>query len=62
MNKSLRIITSVGVLIPLVVIWNLPEASSKEKLLFTVIQLSIGFASIIILEFIFRYKKKKESK
>ncbi|AWC29022.1 MULTISPECIES: hypothetical protein [Bacillus cereus group] len=62
MNKLLRIITIVGVLIPLVVIWNLPEASSKEKILFTVIQLSIGFAFIIILEFIFRYKKKKESK
>ncbi|HDR8327864.1 TPA: hypothetical protein QC181_002811, partial [Bacillus cereus] len=44
MNKLLRILTIVGVLIPLVVIWNLPEASSKEKILFTVIQLSIGFA------------------
>lgn len=33
MNKSLRIITIVGVLIPLVVIWNLPEAPSKEKIL-----------------------------
>ncbi|EOO42058.1 hypothetical protein ACPC0Q_11875 [Bacillus bombysepticus] len=62
MNKLLRILTIVGVLTPLVVIWNLPEASSKEKILFTVIQLSIGFAFIIILEFIFRYKKKKESK
>ncbi|MCU5677616.1 hypothetical protein OCB17_15520 [Bacillus cereus] len=62
MNKLLRILTIVGVLIPLVVIWNLPEASSKEKIFFTVIQLSIGFAFIIILEFIFRYKKKKESK
>ncbi|WP_255294760.1 hypothetical protein [Bacillus sp. AFS029637] len=31
MNKSLRIITIVGVLIPLVVIWNLPEVPSKEK-------------------------------
>ncbi|WP_242143069.1 MULTISPECIES: hypothetical protein [unclassified Bacillus cereus group] len=62
MNKLLRIITIVGVLIPPVVIWDLPEASSKEKILFTVIQLSIGFAFIIILEFIFKYKKKKESK
>ncbi|SFC03250.1 hypothetical protein SAMN04488168_101516 [Bacillus sp. 491mf] len=63
MNKTLRVITIIGVLFPLMLIWSINTASQKEKAIFTVIQLSVGVTSIITLDYIFKYiKKKKESK
>lgn len=50
MGKSLRIIS-------LMVIWNLPTTSQKEKIISTGTKLSVGITSIILLEYIFRYIK-----
>lgn len=61
MNNSLRIITFIGVHIPLIVIWNLSIANIKEKILFSGIQLSIGLGSLIILEIIFNSKRKRRT-
>lgn len=60
MSKTLRIVAITGILVPLLMIWNIDTASLEVKFMFIGIQLVVGFMAVIVLEFIFRRVKNKK--
>ncbi|MED1106731.1 hypothetical protein [Bacillus paramycoides] len=59
MGKIMRII---GILVPPVLLWSAADISLNDKLLFTGLQLTVGFIAVVALEIIFRNQKKKRAK
>ncbi|MGG2066742.1 hypothetical protein [Bacillus sp. S14(2024)] len=62
MSKIVRILVIIGILFPPVLMWSASDIPQNDKLLFTGLQLSIGFISLVTLEIIFRNLKKKRAK
>ncbi|MDD7999697.1 MULTISPECIES: hypothetical protein [Bacillus cereus group] len=62
MGKIMRIIVIIGILIPPALLWSAPDTPLKVKLLFTGLQLTVGFIAVVVLEVIFRNRKKKRAK
>ncbi|HDR7783251.1 MULTISPECIES: hypothetical protein [Bacillus] len=62
MGKVMRIIVIIGILIPPALMWSAPDIPLNVKLLFTGLQLTVGFIAVVVLEVIFRNRKKKRAK
>ncbi|PFE03378.1 hypothetical protein COE15_26445 [Bacillus cereus] len=62
MGKIMRILVIIGILVPPVLLWSVPDIPLNDKLIFTGLQLSVGFISVVALEIIFRNRKKKRAK
>ncbi|WIY62438.1 hypothetical protein [Bacillus arachidis] len=62
MGKIMRIFVIIGILVPPVLLWRAPDIPLNDKLVFTGLQLSVGFISVVALEIIFRNRKKKRAK
>ncbi|MES5926454.1 hypothetical protein QCI77_10495 [Bacillus cereus group sp. MG9] len=62
MGKIMRIIVIIGILVPPVLLWSAPDIPLNDKLLFTGLQLTVGFIAVVALEIIFRNRKKKRAK
>ncbi|AJI29301.1 hypothetical protein [Bacillus cereus] len=62
MGKIMRIIVIIGILIPPALLWSAPDIPLNVKLLFTGLQLTVGFIAVVVLELIFRNRKKKRAK
>ncbi|PFJ07650.1 hypothetical protein COI88_02400 [Bacillus cereus] len=62
MGKIMRTLVIIGILIPPVLLWSAPDIPLNDKLLFTGLQLTVGFSTVIVLEIIFRNRKKKRVK
>ncbi|PEY30031.1 hypothetical protein CN354_26330 [Bacillus cereus] len=62
MGKIMRILVIIGILVPPVLLWRAPDIPLNDKLVFTGLQLSVGFIAVVVLEIIFRNRKKKRAK
>ncbi|EJR04391.1 hypothetical protein ABEY48_17240 [Bacillus mycoides] len=62
MGKIMRALVIIGILIPPVLLWSVPDTPLNDKLLFTGLQLTVGFIAVVVLEVIFRNRKKKRAK
>ncbi|PGV58352.1 hypothetical protein COD94_24155 [Bacillus cereus] len=62
MGKIMRTLVIIGILIPPVLLWSAPDIPLNDKLLFTGLQLTVGFTTVVTLEVIFRNRKKKRAK
>ncbi|MGZ7148779.1 hypothetical protein [Bacillus sp. BC08] len=62
MGKIMRIIVIIGIIIPPALLWSAPDIPLNDKLLFTGLQLTVGFIAVVVLEVIFRNRKKKRAK
>ncbi|MEY8350912.1 hypothetical protein AALF16_22020 [Bacillus cereus] len=62
MGKIMRILVIIGILVPPVLLWSVPDIPLNDKLVFTGLQLSVGFIAVVVLEIIFRNRKKKRAK
>ncbi|QWG63395.1 hypothetical protein [Bacillus mycoides] len=62
MGEIMRTLVIIGILISPVLLWSVPTMPLNDKLLFTVLQLTVGFSTVIVLEIIFRNRKKKRVK
>ncbi|CUB14120.1 hypothetical protein BN2127_JRS1_05127 [Bacillus cereus] len=62
MGKIMRTLVIIGILIPPVLLWSAPDILLNDKLLFIGLQLTIGFIAVVVLEVIFRNRKKKRAK
>lgn len=62
MGKIMRTLVIIGILIPPVLLWSAPDTPLNDKLLFTGLQLTVGFTTVVVLEVIFRNRKKKRAK
>ncbi|MGF2769503.1 hypothetical protein [Bacillus cereus] len=62
MGKIMRAIVIIGILVPPVLLWSAPDIPLKDNLLFTSIQLTVEFITVVALEIIFRNRKKKRAK
>lgn len=62
MGKIMRTLVIIGILIPPVLLWSAPDIPLNDKLLFTGLQLIVGFTTVVVLEVIFRNRKKKRAK
>ncbi|MGG3674099.1 hypothetical protein CN923_19645 [Bacillus cereus] len=62
MGKIMRTLVIIGILIPPVLLWSAPDIPVNDKLLFTGLQLTVGFTTVVVLEVIFRNRKKKRAK
>ena len=62
MGKIMRTLVIIGILIPLILLWSVPDTPLNDKLLFTGLQLTVGFIAVVVLEVIFRNRKKKRTK
>ncbi|OHX31833.1 hypothetical protein [Bacillus mycoides] len=62
MGKIMRTIVIIGILVPPVLLWSAPDIHLNNKLLFTGLQLTVGFIAVVALEVIFRNRKKKQAK
>ncbi|PEA20276.1 hypothetical protein CON40_13940 [Bacillus cereus] len=62
MGKIMRTLVIIGILIPPVLLWSAPDIHLNDKLLFTGLQLTVGFTTVVVLEVIFRNRKKKRAK
>ncbi|MCR6845916.1 hypothetical protein [Bacillus sp. IBL03825] len=62
MGKVMRIVVIIGILIPPALMWSAPDIPLNVKLLFTGLQLTVGFIAVVVLEVIFRNRKKKRAK
>ncbi|MED2039936.1 hypothetical protein P4V58_22760 [Bacillus wiedmannii] len=62
MGKIMRTLVIIGILIPPVLLWRAPDIPLNDKLLFTGLQLTVGFTTVVVLEMIFRNRKKKRAK
>ncbi|WP_263703961.1 hypothetical protein [Bacillus thuringiensis] len=62
MGKIMRTLVIIGILIPPVLLWSAPDISLNDKLLFIGLQLTVGFTTVVVLEVIFRNRKKKRTK
>ena len=59
MGKIMRIIVIIGILIPPALLWSAPDIPLNVKLLFTGLQLTVGFTTVVVLEVIFRNRKEE---
>ncbi|PFL59257.1 hypothetical protein COJ27_24735 [Bacillus cereus] len=62
MGKIMRTIVIIGILVPPVLLWSAPDIPLNDKLLFTGIQLTVGFITVVALEIIFKNRKRKRAK
>ncbi|GLV66162.1 hypothetical protein Bmyc01_48310 [Bacillus mycoides] len=62
MGKIMITLVIIGILIPPVLLWSAPDVPLNDKLLFTGLQLTVGFTTVVALEIIFRNRKKKRIK
>ncbi|AXO92070.1 hypothetical protein C3496_12250 [Bacillus anthracis] len=62
MGKIMRTLVIIGILIPPVLLWSAPDIPLNDKLLFIGLQLAVGFTTVVVLEVIFRNRKKKRAK
>ncbi|EMN7730961.1 MULTISPECIES: hypothetical protein [Bacillus] len=62
MGKIMRTLVIIGILIPPILLWSVPDTPLNDKLLFTGIQLTVGFIAVVALEIIFKNRKKKRAK
>ncbi|MDM5238888.1 hypothetical protein COE30_24575 [Bacillus cereus] len=62
MGKIMRTLVIIGILIPPVLLWSAPDIPLNDRLLFTGLQLTVGFITVVTLEIIFRNRKKKRAK
>ena len=62
MGKIMRIIVIIGILIPPALLWSAPDIPLNVKLLFTGLQLTVGFITVVVLEIMFKNRKKKKAK
>lgn len=62
MGKIMRTLVIIGILIPPVLLWSAPDIPLNDRLLFTGLQLTVGFITVVTLEVIFRNRKKKRAK
>ncbi|MBS9803785.1 hypothetical protein J4052_12565 [Bacillus toyonensis] len=58
----MRTLVIIGILIPPILLWSVPDTPLNDKLLFTGIQLTVGFTTVVALEIIFKNRKKKRAK
>ncbi|CUB43981.1 hypothetical protein [Bacillus cereus] len=58
----MRTLVIIGILIPPVLLWSAPDVPLNDKLLFTGLQLTVGFTTVVALEIIFKNRKKKKVK
>lgn len=59
MGKIMRTFVIVGILIPPVLLWSAPDVPLNDKLLFTGLQITVGFTTVVVLEIMFKNRKKK---
>ncbi|PFK37917.1 hypothetical protein COJ18_03165 [Bacillus cereus] len=59
MGKIMRTLVIIGILIPPVLLWSVPDIPLNDKLLITGLQLTVGFTTVVVLEIIFKNRKKK---
>ncbi|QWG44728.1 hypothetical protein EXW31_10695 [Bacillus mycoides] len=62
MGKIMRTIVIIGILVPSVLLWSASDIPLNDKLLFTGLQLTVGFIAVVALEIIFRNRKKNRAK
>ncbi|MES5894491.1 hypothetical protein [Bacillus cereus group sp. RP43] len=62
MGKIMRTIVIIGILVPSVLLWSASDILLNDKLLFTGLQLTVGFIAVVALEIIFRNRKKNRAK
>ncbi|KOS28239.1 hypothetical protein ADK18_10245 [Bacillus anthracis] len=62
MGKIMRTIVIIGILIPPALLWSAPDIPLNDKQLFTGLQLTVGFTTVVVLEIIFKNRKKKREK
>ncbi|MCW9129889.1 hypothetical protein OF830_02715 [Bacillus paramycoides] len=62
MGKIMRTIVIIGILVPPALLWSAADIPLNDKLLFTGLQLTVGFIAVVALEIIFRNRKKKRTK
>ncbi|ALQ67769.1 hypothetical protein COK00_14925 [Bacillus cereus] len=62
MGKIMRTLVIIGILIPPVLLWSVPDIPLNDKLLITGLQLTVGFTTVVVLEIIFKNRKKKRAK
>ncbi|MEK4737799.1 MULTISPECIES: hypothetical protein [Bacillus] len=62
MGKIMRTIVIIGILVPPVLLWSASDIPLNDKLLFTGLQLTVGFIAVVALEIIFRNRKKNRAK
>ncbi|MDQ7233510.1 hypothetical protein QYM13_06995 [Bacillus pacificus] len=48
MGKIMRIIVIIGILIPPALLWSAPDIPLNVKLLFTGLQLTVGFIAVVV--------------
>ncbi|MDA2668619.1 hypothetical protein PDQ76_07010 [Bacillus cereus] len=58
----MRTLVIIGLLIPPVLLWSAPDVPLNDKLLFTGLQLTVGFNTVVVLEIMFKNRKKKKAK
>ncbi|AUB64702.1 hypothetical protein CN917_01990 [Bacillus thuringiensis] len=58
----MRTLVIIGILIPPILLWSVPDTPLNDKLLFTGLQLTVGFTTVVALEIIFKNRKKKRAK
>ncbi|QBJ67851.1 hypothetical protein C3496_16330 [Bacillus anthracis] len=58
----MRTLVTIGLLIPPVLLWSAPDVPLNDKLLFTGLQLTVGFITVVVLEIMFKNRKKKKAK
>lgn len=59
MGKIMRTLVIIGILIPPILLWSVPDTPLNDKLLFTGIQLTVGFIAVVALEIIFKNRKRR---
>ncbi|MEF7655451.1 hypothetical protein MQW34_10875 [Bacillus sp. ZJS3] len=55
----MRTLVIIGILIPPVLLWSAPDVPLNDKLLFTGLQITVGFTTVVVLEIMFKNRKKK---
>ncbi|WP_246882312.1 hypothetical protein [Bacillus sp. WL1] len=56
----MRTLVIIGILIPPVLLWSAPDVPLNDKLLFTGLQITVGFTTVVVLEIMFKNRKKKQ--
>ncbi|OOZ84000.1 hypothetical protein [Bacillus cereus] len=55
----MRTLVIIGILIPPVLLRSAPDVPLNDKLLFTGLQITVGFTTVVVLEIMFKNRKKK---
>ena len=59
MGKIMRTLVIIGILIPPVLLWSAPDVPLNDKLLFIGLQLTVGFTTVVVLEIMFKNRKRR---